>query len=135
MEYVLINDFIVREIKEMDEESVALISNHWQWVLPIDYFSRRPSVGWIFDKGVSYPDIKPVTPRQIRQAWILSGRSLDMIDSVINTLPEPNRSLAKAEWEYSTLVFRNNKLVGMLGSLAGFTADQLDDLWNFAYKL
>ena len=36
MEYVLINDFIVREIKEMDEESVALISNHWQWVLPID---------------------------------------------------------------------------------------------------
>ena len=58
-----------------------------------------------------------------------------MIDSVINTFPEPNRSLAKAEWEYSTLVFRNNKLVGMLGSLAGFTPDQLDELWNFAYKL
>jgi hypothetical protein len=79
--------------------------------------------------------VRDVTPRQIRQAWILSGKQLSEIDDAIAALPEPHRSLAQIEWEYSTIVMRNNPLVAMLGQAQGYTSQQLDDLWILAASL
>jgi len=79
--------------------------------------------------------IDDVTPRQIRQAWVLMGRQLSEIDNAIAALPEPTKTLAAIEWEFSTLVQRSNPLVAMLGASQGFSSDQLDSLWKFAKGL
>lgn len=81
------------------------------------------------------PRIADVTPRQIRQAMILKGISLSQIDDIINSMPEPQKSLARAEWEYSNAFERDRPLVDQMGHLLGKTDEELDALWLFAKTL
>lgn len=78
---------------------------------------------------------KAVTPRQIRQALVISGISLNIIESAIDSLPEPTKSLAKIEWEYSTAFERNRPLVNEIAHAIGWTPAQLDNLWILAASL
>jgi hypothetical protein len=80
----------------------------------------------------SLPD---VTPRQIRQALILMGVNLQQIEDALNSLPEPTKSLARIEWEYSIAFQRNRDLVSQMGAMLGWTSAQLDSLWILAAKL
>lgn len=89
----------------------------------------------VYAMAPAAPIIKDVTPRQIRQALILSGVSMASIDAALDTLPEPTKSLAKAEWEYSIAFQRNRPLVAQVGIMLGWTSQQLDDLWIFAHTL
>lgn len=130
-----INDNKIVMLQDMSEEDVDKIRHLFQQVIDTSIFARDVKIGWIYEKGDCYPDIKSVTPRQIRQAWILSGKNLTEIEIAIDSLSEPYRSLARAEWEYSTLVFRRNKLVDMLAAANGYGADELDALWIFAGTL
>lgn len=87
-------------------------------------------------KAPSKPVILDVTPRQIRQAIILKGSiTIEQIEMALNSLPEPQRSLAKIEWEYSIAFKRHNPLVIAVGQMLGWTNEQLDDLWQFALGL
>lgn len=79
--------------------------------------------------------IPDVTPRQIKQALVLSGVSLEMIDSALATLPEPTKSLALIEWNESNMFVRSRPLVASVGQMLGWTSQQLDDLWLFAGTL
>lgn len=79
--------------------------------------------------------ISDVTPRQIRQALILSGVSMSSIDSALNSLPEPTKSLALTEWEYSIAFQRHRPLVAQVGQMLGWNNSQLDALWKFAATL
>jgi len=79
--------------------------------------------------------IPDVTPRQMRQALILMGVSLSQIDTAIASLPEPTKSLAQVEWEYSVMFQRSRPLVAEVGQMLGWTSDQLDALWEFAATL
>jgi len=81
------------------------------------------------------PEIPDVTPRQIRQALILSGVSTATIDNALDTLSEPTRSLAKTEWEFSIAFKRKRPLVISVGQMLGWTSEQLDALWKFAGTL
>ena len=76
-----------------------------------------------------------VTPRQIRQALILSGILLTDIEAVISMLPEPQRYLAKVEWDYSLTYDRNRPLVATVAKKLGMTDDQIDKLWDLASSL
>lgn len=78
------------------------------------------------------PSKKDVTPRQIRQALILTGVSTTQILDAINSLPEPTKSLAMVEWEYSIAFQRNRPLVSQVGTMLGWNSQQLDDLWDLA---
>ncbi len=80
-------------------------------------------------------EIPDVTPRQIRQALILSGVSLESITDALATLPEPQKSLATVEWEYSISFQRNRPLVDGVGQMLGWTTEQLDNLWLYAGTL
>lgn len=80
-------------------------------------------------------EVPSVTPRQIRQALVLSGVSIPSIEAAIASLPEPQKSFAQIEWEYSTLFIRSNPLVAQIGAVVGFTSDQLDSLWKLAGSL
>lgn len=88
-----------------------------------------------YAKAPSTEPIPDVTPRQIRQAMVLSGITMDQIDTALDALPEPTKSLAKIEWEYSTLFIRSNPLVAQVGVMLGWTSEQLDNLWKFAKGL
>jgi len=79
--------------------------------------------------------IPNVTPRQIRQALILSGVTTASIEAALDSLPEPMQSLAKIEWEYSTAFERNRPLVNQMASMLGWTSAQLDALWKLAGTL
>lgn len=76
-----------------------------------------------------------ITPRQIRQALILSGVNLTDIDNALSTLPEPQQSLAKAEWLYATSFDRHRPLVVSVGQMLGWTNEQLDALWAYGSTL
>lgn len=79
--------------------------------------------------------IMDVTPRQIRQALVLSGVTLEQIDTALNALPEPMKTMAKVEWEYSNSFQRNRPLVAAVGVMLGWTSGQIDALWLFAGTL
>ena len=86
------------------------------------------------DKSMSLT-IPQVTPRQMRQALVLSGISLDSIEAALDSLSEPTRSLAKVEWEYSIAFQRDRPLVAQMGAMLGLNSTQLDSLWIFAGTL
>ena len=58
-----------------------------------------------------------------------------MIDAALATLPEPMKSLAQTEWEYSTEFFRRRPLVESVGVMLGWNSEQLDNLWLLAGSL
>jgi len=95
-----------------------------EWAAKLAYYSAPP-----------HYEIPDVTPRQIRQALLLSGVSLSDIDAALNSLPEPTKSFAKVEWEYSIAFQRSRPLVAEVGSILGWTSGQLDDLWKLAHSL
>jgi hypothetical protein len=76
-----------------------------------------------------------VTPRQIRQALVLSGVSLSQIDEALAGLPEPMKTLATIEWQYSVAFIRANPLVAQVGQSLGWTSAQVDALWTLAKNL
>jgi hypothetical protein len=76
-----------------------------------------------------------VTPRQIRQALVLSSVSMQQIEDALNALPEPNKSMAKIEWEYSIAFKRDRPFVAAVGQLLGWSNAQIDALWQLAASL
>ena len=75
-----------------------------------------------------------VTMRQARLALLAAGL-LPSVDAAIAALPEPQKSAAKIEWEYSQEVQRHNGFVGVLAPVLGLTADQIDALFIAAGAL
>ena len=94
--------------------------------------------GWLYVDGVlSEPPPKPepvpatVTMRQARLA-LLDLELLSSIDEAINTMPEPDKTKAKIEWEYAAVVERNSDWVSDLGQQLGLSDAQIDDLFRLA---
>jgi len=114
------NEIKIGELSEPD--GVTWTEEEWSERLAV--YSAPPVI--------SIPD---VTPRQIRQALILSGVSLASIEAALATLPEPTKSLAETEWEYSIAFQRYRPLVQQVGLMLGWTPEQLDQLWLFAGTL
>lgn len=89
----------------------------------------------VYATAPAVPQIADVTPRQIRQALILSGVLMADIDSALASLPEPTRSLAQTEWEYSVSFKRSRPLVDSVRQMLGWTNAQVDALWALANTL
>lgn len=75
-----------------------------------------------------------VTMRQARLALLGAGK-LAAVDAAINALPEPQKSAAKIEWEFSSEVQRHRGLVTQLGATLGLDDKALDALFIAAAKL
>lgn len=79
--------------------------------------------------------VPSVTPRQMRIALVLSGISISSIESIIDSLPEPDKSITKITWEYSTAFERTNPVLNAMAPMIGMTSSQLDSLFNLAATL
>lgn len=77
---------------------------------------------------------RAVTMRQARLALLGAG-ALAGVDAAINAMPEPTRSAARIEWEYSQEVQRHNGFVAALGPALGMSPAQIDALFVAAAKL
>lgn len=75
-----------------------------------------------------------VTMRQARIALHRAGL-LASVDSAIASLPEPQRTEAQIEWEYSQEVQRHNGFVAILAPILGLDDAALDALFTLADTL
>lgn len=75
-----------------------------------------------------------VTMRQARLALLADGK-LAAVETAINALPEPQRSAARIEWDYSSEVHRDRAFVQTLGAALGLDSDALDALFTQAAAL
>lgn len=75
-----------------------------------------------------------VTMRQARLALAGAGK-LAAVESAIAALPEPQKTAAQIEWEYSNEVQRHNGFVSQLAPALGMTEEQLDALFIQAAAL
>lgn len=75
-----------------------------------------------------------VTMRQARLALLAAGK-LAQVDAAIDSLPEPQRSAARIEWEYSNAVLRGSPFVASLAPALNMTAEQIDALFVAASRL
>lgn len=98
-------------------------------------------IGWLYD-GAAFtappppPPVIPqsVTMRQARLALHASGL-LASVQPAINALPEPQRTQAQIEWDYSNGLERGNAFVATLGAALGLNAAGIDALFVQAAKL
>ncbi len=75
-----------------------------------------------------------VTMRQARLALHAAGK-LVAVNATINALPDPPKTAALIEWEYSNTVRRDSQFVALLGPALGLDAAGLDALFVAASKL
>lgn len=75
-----------------------------------------------------------VTMRQARLALHAAGK-LATVNAAIAALPDPPRTAALIEWEYSSTVLRDSQFVALLGPAIGLDAAALDALFVAASKL
>jgi hypothetical protein len=79
--------------------------------------------------------VQAVSPRQMRIALVMSGISLETIEAVINSLPEPTKTVTRVTWEYSVEFQRNNPLLNTMAPILGLSKQQVDDLFTLASTL
>lgn len=70
-----------------------------------------------------------LSPRQIRIALIQSWVSLESIDSIIDQLPEPTKSLTRTLREYSLSYSRDDETLIQFASELWFEQEELDLLF------
>lgn len=75
-----------------------------------------------------------VTMRQGRLALLAAGK-LAQVDAAIASLPEPQKSAALIEWNYSNELQRGNAFVATLGAALGLSDAQVDQLFITAAAL
>ena len=98
-------------------------------------------IGWLYD-GISFtspPQPTPSVPQEVtmRQARLalLENNLLANVQPAINSLPEPDKTKAQIEWEYSNALQRSNPFVAVLGAALGLSSQDLDDLFIQASAL
>lgn len=79
-------------------------------------------------------DVASVTPRQARLA-LLAINKLDALEAAIDALPEPVRTRARLEWDYTSEIRRDNELLLQIAPLIGLSAPQLDAMFASACTL
>ncbi len=104
------------EVDESCQTGHKLENGEWVAPLPIVYIPQE------------------VTMRQARLALLDAGL-LANVQPAITSLPEPDKTKAQIEWEYSNALQRSNPFVTVLGTALGLNSEALDNLFITAAKL
>lgn len=126
---------MIERIDDVEDDLGIIRAHEYQAVIDISDYSYMPEVGWSYENGKLFLKLAPVTARQIRRGLLALGITGVMIETALNSLPEPTKSAALIEWEYSNEFFRTHELVAMVAQMLGWTAKDLDDLWKLSRSL
>jgi len=75
-----------------------------------------------------------ISARQLR-LWLHGAGLLEQIPMLIAAMPEPQRTTAQIEWEFSTDHQREHPLVKQLGTALRMTSADMDLAWQQAAGL
>jgi hypothetical protein len=75
-----------------------------------------------------------ISARQLR-LWLHGAGLLEQIPMLIAAMPEPQRTTAQIEWEFSTEYQREHPLVKQLGTALRMTSADMDLAWHQAAGL
>lgn len=75
-----------------------------------------------------------VTMRQARLALHAAGK-LTAVEAAINALPDPPKTAARIEWDFSNTVQRQNGFVSQIAPLIGMSESEIDSLFITAATL
>ena len=78
--------------------------------------------------------ISVISARQLR-LWLHGAGLLEQIPMLIAAMPEPQRTTAQIEWEFSTDYQREHPLVKQFGLALGMTSADMDLAWQQAAGL
>lgn len=84
--------------------------------------------------GVASSVPSAVTMRQARLALHQIGK-LTTVEAVINAMPDPPKTAARIEWDYSNEVQRHNGFVSVIAPALGLDEAALDALFVTASSL
>jgi len=129
------NGFFLCNYKSGQEPEGSIIA-------PVVYdggFLKPKLVDGVFVEGATNEEIAAsielptiISRRQLKLALVLGGFELSIIESAINQLPEPNRSIALISWNDAITFDRNDDL---LQSLAANLEIDLNSLFIGAAQL
>lgn len=99
-----------------------------------------------YEDGVFYDDFneeeynrqflpKIVSQRQLRTQLVLNDFDLNDIQTAINALTEPNKSIAQVAWDYAITFERDSPLLISLGESLGLSQTDIDNIFINASKL
>lgn len=78
---------------------------------------------------------KIVSQRQLRTQLVLNGFNLDAIQTAINGLSEPDKSIAQIAWDYAITFERNSPLLVVVGQMLGLSESDIDTIFLNASAL
>lgn len=70
-----------------------------------------------------------VTPRQFRMSLVQKGIELSTVTAIIDSLPEPEQTLARINWEYATSFDRDNEMLNRMAPALNLSPADLDQIF------
>lgn len=130
MNYAIIEGGSVVNVAEADQA----FAQSQGWMPLADGFGIGDAWdGTSFSKAQTPPVAVPASVAMWKARAVLSNvdgvDQIAHIDSFIETLPDPDKGVAKAKWNFATSVERDDNLTHMLIVLLGLTEQQTDALF------
>ena len=125
-------------LEVVDNDPFMIFVNHYASQFQLVDSTCQPGMfledGVWINPPVVVPIPQEIAMRQARLALLDIGL-LATVQAAINTLPEPDKTKAQIEWEYSNALQRNNPFVTTLGTALGLSSDDIDSLFITASGL
>lgn len=130
MRYAIIEAGQVANVALADADFAA--AQGW---IAIDALDPQPSIGWTYD-GTTFhapPPPAPAIPESVSRHQarlaLLGAGLLAQVDTVIDSLPSPQKEAARIDWEDASEFRRDSPLIAQLGPALGLTSAQIDALF------
>lgn len=102
---------------------------------------QYPVDGWIYANDIDQAITQfanlaksSITNRQCKLALLSIDKYRAVID-FIDSMPEPQKTQAKIEWDYANDIERDNPLFNVVATGIGLDESQIDDLFSLAKTL
>lgn len=136
MKYAFIQNNTIVEVVQTNPFELFVEGYATQFVeVPdnVEFGCKFENGEWVAPLPIVYIP-QEVTMRQARLALLENGL-LANVQPAINSLPEPDKTKAEIEWDYSNALQRGNPFVATLGAALGLTSEDLDNLFIQASTL
>lgn len=127
----IVQDCTSEQTEELENNGFTVVSDGNYAAYLATYQEAMDSWAILYERS----KIPSISPRQIRQALIINGVTLSEIETALDSLEEPTKSLAKIAWEYSVEFDRLDPLVIQVAQMLEWSETDMDELWLFAATL
>lgn len=124
---------------ETNPDAIAtLLRKGWVESPQPPYDPETQTCDWVNGQWVISPIVIPV-PDQV-QMWalreaVMRDGQLDEVNGAIDSLPEPDKSIARNRWDYKPNIKRYDEIISRLQETLGWSNDYIDNLYKSAYKI